>query len=228
MRNKSQKSGNKELKDLIKIGAEGIGCPLGDKEVTLFLKYLNELKEWNKRINLTAIKDDEDVITRHFLDSLTLVPMLRNSRTLLDIGSGAGFPGIPLKIILPGLNITLLDSNSKKVAFMRHIIRTLELKGVHALHGSAEDTQILNGLGTFDAVTSRAFSGLRKFLKIAKPYVKDKGIILVVKGPKGIKELKGLEEMEGLNLIEKRDVKLSFSDIITSIFVFKKETEVLC
>lgn len=220
---------NSLLKEILQTGAKELGLSIGEKETALFLKYLSELKEWNKKINLTAITDDRDIVIRHFLDSLTPASFLAHQKTLLDIGSGAGFPGIPLKIVLPDLKVTLMDSVNKKIIFMKHIIRTLGLEQIEAVHARGEDGAVIKRFAaSFDVVTSRAFSGLKEFLNIARPYIKDKGIILVVKGPKGIKELKDIDEMKCLNLIEKRDVKLPFSDIITTIFVFKKETEVIC
>ncbi|MEK7828169.1 MAG: 16S rRNA (guanine(527)-N(7))-methyltransferase RsmG, partial [Deltaproteobacteria bacterium] len=115
---------NEEQKNILMAGGKELGLAIGDKELSSFLSYLKELKEWNKKINLTAITDDKDIIIRHFLDSLTLASFLSGKETLLDIGSGAGFPGIPLNIVIPDLKITLMDSVNKKVIFMRHIIRT--------------------------------------------------------------------------------------------------------
>jgi len=108
-----------EIKDILKTGGKEFGLSIGNNEADLFLKYLKELKDWNKKINLTAIKEDRDIVIRHFLDSLTLAPFLTGEETILDIGSGAGFPGIPLKIIIPSLRITLMDSVAKKVVFMK-------------------------------------------------------------------------------------------------------------
>ncbi|MBI5682143.1 MAG: 16S rRNA (guanine(527)-N(7))-methyltransferase RsmG [Deltaproteobacteria bacterium] len=217
VRNQKEKT-----KELLKIGAEELGIPLGDAEISLFLKYLEELKEWNKKINLTAIKDDKGIIIRHFLDSLTLTNFLKSCKTLLDIGSGAGFPGIPLKIVIPELKVTLLDSDSRKVSFMRHIIRTLGLKDISAIQGRAEDKKVADELSIFDVVAARAFSGLKVFLYTAKKYVKEGGIILAVKGPKGVTELEELGRTIGITFTEKGESRLPFSDITTSILVFKR------
>ncbi|MBI5892532.1 MAG: 16S rRNA (guanine(527)-N(7))-methyltransferase RsmG [Deltaproteobacteria bacterium] len=228
---KSQKSKQEDIEKLLKIGAEEIGCYIGEREIALFLKYLEELKEWNKKINLTAIKDDKDIIIKHFLDSLILAPFLKSCKNLLDIGSGAGFPGIPLKIVMPELKVALLDANNKKVSFTNHIIRMLGLKDIETVHARAEDEKIIKKLGKpapesfnrgFDAVTSRAFAELKDFLKTAKPYAKERGLIISMKGPKGIEELDRAKKIEDLTLVEKKAVKLPFSDIMTSVFVFKK------
>ncbi|MBI5286275.1 MAG: 16S rRNA (guanine(527)-N(7))-methyltransferase RsmG [Deltaproteobacteria bacterium] len=197
---------------------------LGEREIRLFLKYLTELKEWNRRINLTSIKEDREIIIRHFLDSLTLSPFVETTTTRLDIGSGAGFPGIPLKIALPTLEVTLLDSSGKKVAFMRHITRALGLKGIKTVRGRAEDPHIQEGLGTFDVVTTRAFAGLKGFLEMAIPYTREGGLILAVKGPKGIEELKGLKGLKGFEFVKVHEVRLPFSNVHTLTLAFKRPT----
>lgn len=220
----------KDLKGLLKEGAGRLGIVLDESEIELFLRYLEELKEWNRRINLTSIKDDKGIVIRHFLDSLTLVSMVRPFKTLLDIGSGAGFPGIPLKIALPSLKVTLLETTGKKVFFMRHVIRTLELKDIEAVHGRAEDAHIQERLGAFDVVTSRAWGGLNRFLEVATPYVKQGGLLLAMKGPKGVEELKRLKGsgaiagfgLESLEFASLQEVKLPFSEVTTVILVFKR------
>lgn len=215
---------NSLLKEILKAGATELGLALGNNEISLFLKYLTELKEWNKKINLTAITDDRAIIIKHFLDSLTLVPFLTNQKTLLDIGSGAGFPGIPLKIALPELKATLIDSVNKKVIFMKHIIRTIGLKNIEAIQARAEDKETMKRFdSSFDVVTSRAFSELGKFLDIAAPYAKKGGILLAVKGPKGIEELKGLKDFKGIKSVKAKEVRLPFSNIITTILCFRKD-----
>jgi len=213
-----------ELKNILKTGGAELGLTIGDQEVSQFLKYLEELKEWNKKINLTSITDDRDITIRHFLDSLILVPFLANKSSLLDIGSGAGFPGIPLKIILPDLKITAMDSVHKKVVFMKHIVRTLNLNSIEIIHARAEDSKSIKKLGgSFDAVTSRAFAELHRFLEIAIPYAKNGGILLAVKGPKGVEELRRLPQIKGIESILVKEIKLPFSDITTTVLSFKKE-----
>ena len=218
-----QSTVNSLLKEILKTGATELGLTLGNNEISLFLKYLTELKEWNKKINLTAITDDRDIIIKHFLDSLTLVPFLTDQKTLLDIGSGAGFPGIPLKIVLPELKATLVDSVNKKVIFMKYIIRTIGLKNIGAIQARAEDKEVMKKFDySFDVVTSRAFSELGKFLDIAAPYAKKGGMLLAVKGPKGIEELKGLKDLKGVKSVQAKEVRLPFSDITTTLLAFKK------
>src|SRR5581483_3715969 len=105
-----------------------------------FLRYRQELLDWNTRINLTAITDPEEVLLKHFLDSLSLLTVYDRSHTrLLDIGSGAGFPGLPLKIVRPEWHVTLLEATGKKTVFLRHIVEMLQLSNVEIIHGRAED-----------------------------------------------------------------------------------------
>lgn len=214
---------NEEQKNILMAGGKELGLTIGDKELSSFLSYLKELKEWNKKINLTAITDDKDIIIRHFLDSLTLASFLSGKETLLDIGSGAGFPGIPLNIVIPDLKVTLMDSVNKKVIFMRHIIRTIGLKNIEAVQARAEDSAVIKKFGSsFDVVTSRAFAELGKFLEITAPYTKKEGILLALKGPKGIEEVKALKQLKDVEYVEDIEVKLPFTDMVTTILIFKK------
>lgn len=215
---------NEDLKNILKAGGKELGVVIGDKELSSFLLYLKELKEWNKKINLTAIRDDKDIVIRHFFDSLILVPFLSSKETLLDIGSGAGFPGIPLKIVIPDLKVTLMDSVNKKVVFMRHIIRTIGLKNIEAVQGRAEDKETIRKFAAcFDVVTSRAFTGLGSFLDMATPYAKKGGILLAVKGPKWMEELKGLKGLKGIKATQIKETSLPFSDITTTVLIFKTD-----
>lgn len=127
-----------ENKDFLVEGAKTFGIYLGGKTIETFELYLKELLKWNQKINLTAIRSEKGIVLKHFLDSLSVHPYLPNCSSILDIGSGAGFPGIPLKIIQPTLEVTLIDSVHKKVDFQKHIIRTLGLKGIEAIHGREE------------------------------------------------------------------------------------------
>lgn len=215
---------NEEQKNILMAGGKELGLAIGDKELSSFLSYLKELKEWNKKINLTAITDDKDIIIRHFLDSLTLASFLSGKETLLDIGSGAGFPGIPLNIVIPDLKVTLMDSVNKKIIFMRHIIRTIGLKNIEAVQARAEDKETITKFAAcFDVVTSRAFAGLGSFLDIALPYAKKGGALLAVKGPKWMEELKGLKGLKDIEVAQIKEIRLPFSDVTTTVLIFKKD-----
>jgi len=175
---------------LLKEGAEETGVLLTGKMIEQFLVYLEELKEWNKVVNLTSLKKDSSIIVKHFIDSMSLVPHLSPGTSLLDLGSGAGFPGIPVKIAKPSLKVTLLEATRKKVHFQRHLIRKLGLVEISALQGRAESLKTEKGITPhFDVITSRAFSGLEKFLRCGAPFVKRGGCLIAMKGKRAEEEL---------------------------------------
>ncbi len=154
-----------------------------DKVIQQFLRYRQELLDWNTRMNLTAIKDPEEVLLRHFLDSLSLLTVYDKPHArVLDIGSGAGFPGLPLKIVRPQWHVTLLEATGKKVTFLQHMIETLELKDVIAVHGRAEELAHKGEYrASFDMVTARAVSSLSTLLEYAAPYCRVGGQIILPK-----------------------------------------------
>jgi 16S rRNA (guanine527-N7)-methyltransferase len=148
-----------------------------------FLRYQQELLEWNAKFNLTAITDPEEVQLKHFLDSLSLLQVYDRSQThLLDIGSGAGFPGLPLKIARPSWHITLLEATGKKASFLRHIIDVLQLKEIDVIHGRAEEVAHQKKYrSTFDIVTARAVASLSSLLEYSTPYCHINGIVVLPK-----------------------------------------------
>ncbi len=158
------------------------------------MTFLSELKKWNKAYNLTSLKTDEDIIINHFIDSLLYIRVIPEGMLkLADIGTGAGFPGIPLKIIRPEIDITLVESSRKKTAFLRHIIRILGIKTIKIME------QRLEALGKeyekiYDIIVSRATFDIKKFLKIACPYIRKNGKLVLNKGPKVSRELRELEK----------------------------------
>ena len=186
-----------ENQKLLIEGSKAFGIQLDEKMVAAFDLYLRELLKWNQKINLTAIRTEKGIVLKHFLDSLSAFPYLSKTASLLDIGSGAGFPGIPLKIVRPPLEITLIDSVRKKIDFQRHIIRMLGLKDTEAIHGRIQDKEILQSMtGRFDAVISRAFSDLQTIRLLAFPFLKKGGILLAMKGELDKEELRLLPKRE--------------------------------
>jgi len=158
-------------------------------------RLVDELLRWNARRNLTAIKDRSEVLEKHLVDSLTLLPYARKAKRLLDLGSGAGFPALPLKIACPDLAVVSVEAVGKKIAFQRHAVRTLGLTGFKALHGRIENLhdQAEYRAG-FDLVTARALCGLDALLAMAKPFLAPVGKLVAMKGPDGVREFSVLQE----------------------------------
>jgi 16S rRNA (guanine527-N7)-methyltransferase len=153
-------------------GLHQLGLGLTEQQLDQFLRYREELLDWNTRINLTAISDPDEVLTKHFLDSLSLLMVYDAPHTrLLDIGAGAGFPGLPLKIVRPQWHVVLLEATGKKVTFLQHIIETLQLKDVIAVNGRAEElAHKAEFRDSFDVVTARAVSSLPALLEYSAPF----------------------------------------------------------
>jgi len=216
----------KENEDILIEGAKTFRIHLDGKTIEAFELYLKELLKWNQKINLTAIRSEKGIVLKHFLDSLSVFPLLPKSSSILDIGSGAGFPGIPLKIIQPSLEVTLIDSVRKKVDFQRHIIRTLGLRGMEAIHGRVQDKKILQSLGgRFDITLSRAFSDLRILLILSLPFLKERGLVIAMKGDVESDELRLVAETEGAQYRLQKTVSLilPFSPFKRTILLFETQ-----
>jgi 16S rRNA (guanine527-N7)-methyltransferase len=164
-------------------GLSQLDLALNDRQLEQFLHYQQELLDWNTRFNLTAITDPEEVQIKHFLDSLSLLAAYDQPQThLLDIGSGAGFPGLALKIARPGWRVTLLEATGKKVTFLRYIIETLHLDGIVVLQGRAEEmAHQAVYRAKFDLVTARAVASLSALLEYSAPYCRVGGSIVLPK-----------------------------------------------
>ena len=214
-----------ENRNLLVGGAKAFGIDLAERTVEAFDLYLRELLKWNEKMNLTAIRSEKGIVLKHFLDSLSVFPHLPKISSLLDIGSGAGFPGIILKMIQPSLEVTLIDSVRKKIDFQSHIIRTLGLKGIEAIHGRIQDKQILQTLGgRFDGTIARAFSDLDTLLLLSFPFLKKGGILLAMKGEGAGEELKRLplSTRNRYRWIKTATFSLPYSSIQRAILLFKK------
>jgi 16S rRNA (guanine527-N7)-methyltransferase len=203
-----------EIKEILLRGAEQIGVPLPPSMLDRFLYYIAELKQWNEQINLTAVTDDREIAIKHFLDSLTIVPYLRGVNKILDIGAGAGFPGLPVKIFAPSIAVCLLEASQKKCFFLRHVVRGMQLEGIEILHGRAEDPSIIKQYaGSFDLVVSRAVAGLLPSVRLALPYAKKDGFIVGMRGKKGEEEQREMEWTSlGMRLVEMKKLTLPFTE----------------
>jgi len=165
--------------DEFKKATEELGIHLTEEQLRKLDEFYQQLIKWNKKINLTRIVEKEEVYLKHFYDSLTLVKVvdLTEKETLCDVGSGAGFPGIVLKIVFPHLKITLLDSLNKRVNYLNELINYLKLEEIEAIHVRGEDYK-----KTFDVVTARAVASLEKLVGYTMHLVKTDGIFIAMKG----------------------------------------------
>ena len=210
------------LEEILNTGAEQFGLHLSKGQVEHFFVYLSELRKWNRKINLTAISEDRDIVIKHFLDSLSLAAAFApgEGMSLFDMGSGAGFPALPLKIIFPGLSVTLVESVKKKASFLRHIVRTLKLEGVEVVDRRTEELS-KSYHGRFDVVTARAFGDVEKTLAAGTPFLRTGGIMVLTRGPA---EDKGEEIVlkQGFSLDQKMMITLPHSNFKRAVWVVRK------
>ncbi len=202
--------------DLLRRGLAEIGVPCGEEQTRAFLSYLSELKKWNRTYNLTGLKSDRDIVIKHFLDSLLFVKVFPEGvRTLADIGSGAGFPGVPIKIVIPDLKVVLLEPGRKKAAFLRHLRQMLSLGDLEIMESRIEEA---TGLSVDVAVT-RALFTVRDFIEKTKWVLNESGVLILNKGPKLKEELRGLTN----NNISVTDFTLPFENIIRHLVVVREK-----
>lgn len=159
-------------------------------------RLVDELLHWNRSRNLTAITKRDEILEKHLVDSLTLLPFARKATRLLDIGSGAGFPALPLKIVCPRLEVVSVDAVGKKIDFQRHVVRMLALQGFYALHGRIEQLTTHPACqGGFDLITARALCGLVELVGLAEPFLAPGGRLVAMKGREGRQELAGCQQL---------------------------------
>jgi len=166
-------------------GTHSLGVPLSKDAGEKLLLLGDELARWNRKVNLTAIADPIQVLEKHFADSLAVFPEVKSAATLLDIGSGGGFPGIPLKMAVPLLDVTLVESSSRKAAFLKHALVTLGLhNGIRALQARAEGEPECEGIPRGEVVISRALHAPENWVNLGKRYVTREGRVIAMLGSK--------------------------------------------
>ncbi len=215
-----------EYFQLMKEASLEVGIDLTENQYNQFIEYMKLLQEWNEKINLTAITEDEEVIKKHFIDCIKAFKSdaVKSAKTVIDVGTGAGFPGLPIAIMNPNINVTLLDSLNKRINFLNTVVAKLQLKNVVTIHSRAEDgARKVELRENFDVATSRAVANMAVLSEFCLPYVKLNGYFVALKGPaideeiregkKAIETLGGeLESIIEVN-IEKSDLKHNIVEI---------------
>lgn len=211
---------SKELKEK----ASQIDIILEEKQIENFYTYMNLLLEWNEKINLTAITEPNEVILKHFVDSLTISNLIKEGEKVIDVGTGAGFPGIPLSIV-NNENITLLDSLNKRIIFLEEVINKLELTNIKAVHSRVEEfAKNKKEREMYDIATSRAVAPLNVLLEYLLPLVKIGGKCICMKGSntEEIDEAKNALKILGGEIEKIERITLPNSDITRNIIIVKK------
>ena len=209
--------------EMLREGARELGIELTAEQQNSMIVYASELKKWNKKINLTAITDNTEIIIKHFLDSLsygTIIP-LEDKMSLIDIGSGAGFPAIPIKIAHHNsLEILMVETSKKKASFLRHIIRLLHLTDIEVIDARVESIQNeYNEI--FDLVTARAFADVRTVVEVGTPLLKFGGHFILSRGPEESAD-DGILKRMNVEIIKKKDLILPGSDYRRTIWLLRK------
>ncbi|MBK1810844.1 16S rRNA (guanine(527)-N(7))-methyltransferase RsmG [Clostridium sp. YIM B02505] len=208
-----------------------VGVEFNEDKYEKFMTYMSLLKEWNEKINLTAITEDDQIVKKHFVDSIKAFnsPLFKSASSLIDVGTGAGFPGIPIAIIRDELSVTLLDSLNKRVNFLNEVIQQLNLSNVKTIHSRAEDGARNKDLREkFDIATSRAVANMCVLSEFCIPYVKIDGHFIALKGPSIEEELdesRNAVATLGGRLVEVIQVNIEDTDLKHNLVVVKKIKE---
>lgn len=205
--------------------AKQIEIELTKKQIEKFYNYMNLLLEWNEKINLTAIIEPREVILKHFVDSLTIAKYIKENEKLIDVGTGAGFPGIPLSIVKENTDIVLLDSLNKRINFLEEVKENLKLENITTIHGRAEEFgKNRKEREIYDIATSRAVAPLNILLEYLLPLVKVGGKAICMKGSniKEIENAKNALEILGGKIEKIEEITLPNSDIKRNIIIVKK------
>ena len=214
-----------QFKDLLKEELKNLSIDISDIQAEQFYTYMDLLVAWNKKINLTAITEANEIIIKHFIDSLIISKYLQEGKNVMDIGTGAGFPGIPLKIINKDIHIDLVDSLNKRITFLNEVIIKLELKNINAIHSRAEDlARIVKYREKYDIVVSRAVARLNILLEYMMPFVKVGGVCICMKGSniEDLEESKKAIDILGGKIEKVEEINLPNTDIKRHNIIIKK------
>lgn len=214
------------MKELLKNGALKLNITLDDTALDKFITYMDMLIETNKSLNLTAITEPEEVITKHFLDSLTACSFIPQGASVIDVGCGAGFPGLPVKMARDDISLTLLDSLNKRLAFIDSVIKETGISGARCVHARAEDgARDKSHREKYDVALSRAVANMAVLCEYCLPYVKVGGLFLALKGPAAPEELKNADKAIktlGGEIVEIAETAVPFTDLLHKIVIVKK------
>jgi 16S rRNA (guanine527-N7)-methyltransferase len=217
-----------EAIDILSEGCRQLSLNISQEQLQQFFKYKDILLHWNKKMNLTAIEDEREIVIKHFLDSVScfLIKGLDAKSKVIDVGTGAGFPGIPIKIIEPRVTLTLLDSLNKRIQFLQEVCGSLSLTDVEFVHGRAEDIgQDKKYREQYDIAVARAVAPLNVLAEYCLPFVKVGGFFICQKGPQlelEMKEAAKAINVLGGKVVQQEIVHLPYSDIVHRIVVVEK------
>ena len=218
-----------QFKELMKENLKELKLELSDLQLEQFYNYMNILIEWNKFMNLTGITEPEEVITKHFIDSLTVFDKIDKNASIIDVGTGAGFPGIPIKIAFPESKIVLLDSLNKRIKFLNEVIEKLELRDIETIHGRAEEYgRDKKYREKYDIAIARAVAPLNILLEYLMPFTKVNGKCLCMKGSSSEEEIensKNAIKVLGGELVKTEEFYIPNTDIKRRIVQVNKNKE---
>ncbi|MBC7188908.1 16S rRNA (guanine(527)-N(7))-methyltransferase RsmG [Candidatus Aerophobetes bacterium] len=210
---------------MLKQGVAELGISLTFPQVEKFLIYLEELKKWNKKFNLTSITEDKDIIVKHFIDSLScLLVMEKRQESLVDIGAGAGFPSIPLKIAVPHIRCTLIEARKKKALFLNHLVKKLSFEDVRIINKRAEEVAHEKERESYDVAVGRAVAPFNVLLEYAIPLLKVGGILIAQKGKnkEDIKKAENALKILGAEIKKVEKITLPILNLPRKLIVVQK------
>ena len=209
--------------------AKKVNIEIDDKKEEQFYNYMKLLLEWNEKINLTAITEQNDIILKHFIDSITINKYIEQSNSIIDIGTGAGFPGIPLKIMNQNKKITLVDSLNKRINFLNEVCKEISLENIQCIHARAEElARDLEYRENYETVVSRAVARLNVLIEYMLPFVKKGGLCICMKGPNidgELEEAKNAIKVLGGKFKSVESFFLPDSDIERNVIIIEKVAE---